>query len=85
MSVEAPPPVERPLLADGIRRAIKLTGLTTIELARRVGVSPSTLSTWTTGATRPSEERLTRFARLTNTTVYDLENGLPELFGENHH
>jgi transcriptional regulator with XRE-family HTH domain len=79
------PPQELTPLSNGIRRALKASGLTRVELARRVSAatgesfSPSTLHSWmNNGPVKP--EKLRQFARATGVSVEELEAGLPNIF-----
>lgn len=72
--------VPRPPLADGIRRAVKATGLSVREVARRAGVSPATLSNWINGISTPDPALLNRFAVRMGVDVEDLHAGLPDLY-----
>ena len=52
-------------LAQRFRRARLLAGLEQADVARALGVSRGTISTWETGKTEPSASNFVRFAQVT--------------------
>jgi transcriptional regulator with XRE-family HTH domain len=56
-------------VAERLRAARKLSGLTLSEVAGRVGVSESTVSRWETGRREPDYSQLRALADLYNLTV----------------
>lgn len=67
----------RPRVQNEIRRYRLLLGITQRELARRVGVRLSTLSSWERGMTWPTKQLLLDLAIALSTTVEGL---FPEQF-----
>jgi transcriptional regulator with XRE-family HTH domain len=61
--------------SDRINLALRRSGLTAQELAAKIDVSRSTLSTWITGKNSPRRKELAAFAMATGYPVKWLETG----------
>lgn len=59
-------------LGQNIRSLLEAQGLEQQDLARKVGVAPSSVSDWVTGKTHPRHRKLGRIARALKTTVAEL-------------
>lgn len=54
---------------EGLRSAIRQSGLKSSEIAEEIGVGPNTISFWIHGHATPNIENLCKFARITGTTL----------------
>jgi len=59
-------------LAERITKYRIQAGLVQSELAQKVGVAPSTVSSWETGAKQPRYSKMEKLAAVLNTTIPDL-------------
>jgi len=64
------------ILAANLKRLLKEKGLDQLEVARKLGVAPATVSYWTRGEKYPRSDKLPRLADLLHVSLTDLT--LPE-------
>ncbi|GAA5121716.1 helix-turn-helix domain-containing protein [Pseudonocardia adelaidensis] len=69
---------DRELIGQGIRRALLRKGLTTTDLARRIGVGSSTVGKWVTSAAIPSPKNLRAVCVHLDVDETDLREGYPD-------
>ena len=67
------------LFADFLNYAMDQSDLTNYKLAKRIGVSQSTIANWANGITEPREKRRSEVLALFGVDEYDLEKGFPEI------
>ena len=58
-----------------VKRLRELCGLTQLEVARKLDVSPAAVGAWENNRSRPRLDRLEKLAELLGTTAYELLNG----------
>lgn len=58
-----------------VKRLRELCGLTQLEVARKLDVSPAAVGAWENNRSRPRLDKLENLAELLGTTTYDLLNG----------
>ena len=58
-----------------VKRLRELCGLTQLEVARKLDVSPAAVGAWENNRSRPRLDKLEKLAELLGTTAYDLLNG----------
>lgn len=67
------------LFADFLNYAMGQANLTNYKLAKRIGVSQSTIANWSNGITEPREKRRSEVLDLFGVDEYDLEQNFPEI------
>lgn len=68
---------ERELIGRGIRRAMLRNGMTTTDLARRMGVGSSTVGKWVVSASVPQPDNLRRLCAVLGVDEDDIRGGYP--------
>lgn len=63
-------------LADRMRKALRVSGLSVSEIADQMGVSRNTVSSWINGRVIPGTQQLTVFAAYTNAPLQWLQQGI---------
>ena len=58
-----------------VKRLRELCGLTQLEVARKLDVSPAAVGAWENNRSRPRLDKLEKLAELLGTTAYELLNG----------
>ena len=58
-----------------VKRLRELCGLTQLEIARKLDVSPAAVGAWENNRSRPRLDKLEKLAELLGTTAYELLNG----------
>lgn len=67
------------LFADFINYAMETADITKYKLAKRLGVSQSTVANWISGYSEPRDKRRAEVLELFGVDEYDLEQGFPEI------
>lgn len=67
------------LFADFINWAMEQADLTNYKLAKRIGVSQTTIANWANGTTEPRDRRRAEVLDLFGVDEYGLERGFPDI------
>lgn len=67
------------LFADFINWAMEQADLTNYKLAKRIGVSQTTIANWASGTTEPRDRRRAEVLDLFGVDEHDLETGFPDI------